>query len=276
MRNLELKNRIYSSIIYVSIILFMIGISVHAALALFAFICLLAVYEFLKVTNSEGSGLTLYPLYLLIILSSFWTVLFISHVSSWLQSHLSDTCLMSAILLLIWCGFVFSAKDRFNGTARLYGLFAHILIPLLVATISIQYLLPEKRIVMLSIFAIIWFNDTGAYFIGKRYGKKKLFPMVSPNKTWEGFLGGLLFSILMAIILSFFINHLSLTNFVILALIISICSPAGDILESKIKRIYEVKDSGKFMPGHGGLLDRIDGFLFCIPFCVLFLTYIIR
>jgi len=110
---------------------------------------------------------------------------------------------------------------------------------------------------LLGAFIIVWVNDTFAYLIGKNFGKQKLFPSISPKKTVEGFLGGLL--------------TLRFNNWLILAVIISVIGTIGDLIESKFKRQANVKDSGVIMPGHGGLLDRFDSIIFAAPFIYLFL-----
>lgn len=129
-------------------------------------------------------------------------------------------------------------------------------------------------LLLLGSFILVWVNDSAAYLIGKNFGKQKLFPSISPKKTVEGFLGGLFF----ACISSFFIAHytasLKFTHWLILAIIVSVLGTFGDLIESKFKRQARVKDSGVIMPGHGGLLDRLDSIIFAAPFIYLFLRII--
>ena len=133
-----------------------------------------------------------------------------------------------------------------------------------------------NRFFILGIFLVIWSNDTGAYFSGKLLGKTKLFPRVSPNKTVEGSVGGLLLAfIIISIYYKFFVKA-EYTYFwwLMFTLIISIAGILGDLIESQIKRNLGVKDSGSILPGHGGFLDRFDAFIFAVPFafiCFLFL-----
>jgi phosphatidate cytidylyltransferase len=112
--------------------------------------------------------------------------------------------------------------------------------------------------VIISILIIIWINDTFAYLVGRSIGKKKLFERVSPKKTIEGFIGGLLFAAIGGILLSRFYLTESIIKWIVIALIISIFGTLGDLIESKFKRNAGVKDSGAIMPGHGGFLDRLD------------------
>lgn len=124
------------------------------------------------------------------------------------------------------------------------------------------------------ILVLTWMNDTGAYLVGSRWGKTPLLPRVSPKKTWEGSIGGVVITFLAAIVLYSTLNELSLLDWLILALIVSIFASLGDLVESMLKRSVNIKDSGTLLPGHGGLLDRFDGFIFCLPFVAAYLLWI--
>ena len=117
---------------------------------------------------------------------------------------------------------------------------------------------------VLSIFIMVWTSDTFAYLIGKNIGKHKLFERISPNKSWEGFFGGALFAALAGGLIAYYINE-SIWVYVGLGLIIATVGTLGDLIESMLKRSLNVKDSGKIIPGHGGILDRIDAVLYVIP-----------
>ncbi|KRM62454.1 phosphatidate cytidylyltransferase [Paucilactobacillus vaccinostercus DSM 20634] len=113
---------------------------------------------------------------------------------------------------------------------------------------------------------IVWLTDSGAYMIGKQIGKHKLAPRISPNKTWEGSIGGTVAAtIILAVYLWFFPVGYSWVVMVGLTLILSIIGQFGDLIESALKRFYGVKDSGKILPGHGGILDRFDSMLLVMP-----------
>lgn len=128
--------------------------------------------------------------------------------------------------------------------------------------------------ILLGSFILIWVNDSFAYLIGKNFGKQKLFAKISPKKTVEGFLGGLLFACIASYFITTFTETLDFTNWLILSIIISVFGTLGDLIESKFKRQAEVKDSGVIMPGHGGLLDRLDSIIFAAPFIYSFLRFI--
>lgn len=128
---------------------------------------------------------------------------------------------------------------------------------------------------MISILVLIWVNDSFAFLVGKNFGKRKLFPSVSPKKTIEGFLGGLIFALLASYFISLLNSDFSLINWLIIATIVSITGTIGDLVESKFKRQAKIKDSGNIMPGHGGILDRLDSLLFAAPFVYLYINFII-
>ncbi|MGG4266858.1 phosphatidate cytidylyltransferase [Peribacillus simplex] len=121
-------------------------------------------------------------------------------------------------------------------------------------------------IYILLILFTIWATDSGAYFIGKSFGKRKLWPEISPNKTVEGFIGGL-FSAMVVGVLFYFLSSLDYTllQLLLISLIIGVFGQLGDLVQSAYKRHYGVKDSGKLLPGHGGILDRLDSLIFILP-----------
>lgn len=115
-------------------------------------------------------------------------------------------------------------------------------------------------------FFLIWTNDSFAYFSGRLFGKTKLFERISPKKTWEGTVGGVLFTLIIGFIIGAYINKGEEIFWVVAAIIIAPCAIYGDLLESLFKRSLNIKDSGSILPGHGGILDRFDAVLFAIPF----------
>lgn len=130
----------------------------------------------------------------------------------------------------------------------------------------------------LGLFALIWFNDTGAYVFGSWLGKHKLFERLSPKKSWEGFFGGMLSCIGMGIGCYYISNalpgglHWPLWLWPVYAVVVCVFATLGDLFESLLKRSSGIKDSGNIIPGHGGILDRIDSMLFVVPATVVFLV----
>ena len=118
------------------------------------------------------------------------------------------------------------------------------------------------------------FQSSFAYLIGKNFGKNKLFEKISPKKTVEGFLGGFIFTIIGGIVLSYFSDLINFYHWVVLGILVSIFGTLGDLVQSKFKRKAEVKDSGKILPGHGGVFDRMDSIIFSSTFALGFLFLI--
>jgi len=126
---------------------------------------------------------------------------------------------------------------------------------------------------VISALVITWANDTSAYFAGRLFGRHKLHPAVSPNKTWEGFLGGAVGSVAGMFVARWVVFHgLTPVDCVALGLLGAVLGPLGDLCESMLKRAHGVKDSGKLIPGHGGLLDRVDALLFNAPAVYLYVV----
>ncbi len=125
--------------------------------------------------------------------------------------------------------------------------------------------------ILLGIFTLIWINDTGAYVTGSLIGRHRLFPRISPKKSWEGLLGGTLLTLTAALWMRDIMGMLSRTDWIILGTLVSVFGVYGDLSESWFKRKAERKDSGSLIPGHGGVLDRIDSVLFVIPVSFIYL-----
>ena len=168
-------------------------------------------------------------------------------------------------------------KSRFDKFANLYAALFYIAVPWSLLNFAVFNAEGEfSGILLLSFFAIIWGSDVGAYLFGMSLGQKhgkKLFPSISPKKSWIGFWGGLFTSILVAVILNLTgIFTFKLIHCVIMAVLLCVTGVYGDLIESQWKRHYDVKDSGKLIPGHGGLLDRFDSALIAIPIGIIYLV----
>ena len=128
--------------------------------------------------------------------------------------------------------------------------------------------------ILLGFFFLHWINDTGAYLVGVPFGKHKLFKRISPKKSWEGLVGGVVFSLVAVVLLSKYFPSLSLVSWLIIAVIVVTFGTLGDLIESLLKRYLGLKDSGTFLPGHGGFLDRYDGVLFSTPIVFAYLQLV--
>ena len=165
-----------------------------------------------------------------------------------------------------------------------YTMLGQMYIALPLATINVlafrqspDGLVPYNFLLPLSVFVFLWINDTGAYCTGSLIGRHKLFPRISPGKTWEGSVGGGLLVVAVAAVIGYWDNRLmgmaglSVVEWMGLGLVIVVFGTWGDLVESLFKRTLGVKDSGRMLPGHGGMLDRFDSSLMAIPAAVIYL-----
>jgi phosphatidate cytidylyltransferase len=127
---------------------------------------------------------------------------------------------------------------------------------------------------VLGIILLIWASDVGAYLVGSLIGKHKLFERISPGKTWEGTIGAFILNIGCAFIIAHLFQELALKHWIVISILVSVFGTLGDLVESMFKRQAGIKDSGKIMPGHGGILDRFDSLLFVSPFVYAYLCLI--
>ena len=179
--------------------------------------------------------------------------------------------IVAAFLYLLLCAFtLLRAKQPAKEITKNFFIIAYVFLPLLYC-IQRSTLFPK---LILFIFILIWSSDSFAYIVGRFFGKRPLAPILSPKKTIEGFLGGILGTISVAIIASYYWNLLPLHIGVSLALSVSIAAPLGDLLASAIKREANVKDSGVFLPGHGGALDRLDSFITAAPLAIIIYQFL--
>ena len=173
-----------------------------------------------------------------------------------------DLIIVMALLML---SFTVISKNRFSFVDMGFCVLA-------VAYVGIGFMYfyetrEEGIIYILYGLLIVWVTDTGAYLFGRALGKRKLWPQISPNKTLEGFLGGIFCSVLLALLfyLMGWIEGVHVLLFLLLTMILSMFGQLGDLVESALKRHFDVKDSGRLLPGHGGVLDRFDSFIFVLP-----------
>ena len=195
------------------------------------------------------------------------------------NENIHDVALIMSIIVALKCiCFLFDNKiTQITTFSKYIYLIGYIILPfILISKIpfgSDGY----NPLIIIGLFILIWTNDTFAYIVGKSIGKHKLFEIISPKKTIEGFFGGLFFTIFAGYLISMYLikpseqfSDKSILIWTIIAAIVGIIGTIGDLIESKFKRIAGVKDSGKIMPGHGGILDRLDSVIFVAPFIFLF------
>jgi phosphatidate cytidylyltransferase len=183
--------------------------------------------------------------------------------------------LVSTLIVFLKCiHFLFDHKTvKIDSFSKYIYLIGYVILPFVIMTkipFGINGYNPK---ILISIFILIWTNDSFAYIVGKSIGKTKLFERISPKKTIEGFIGGVAFAVLASYLISKYYIQIAegkVFIWIIIALIVGIFGTIGDLIESKFKRFAGVKDSGKIMPGHGGVLDRLDSVIFVAPIVFLF------
>ena len=263
----NLLKRSLSGIIYVLLFLSAILLSKESYIILTSLFALICVWEFSKLIQFKGFvGYVFFCLTLFLILMrpgnyAIIGVLTITIISS-----------VSLIYYLFSKKEITFSNDRSkSGLLIRYVIFSMIFLVLLPINNKGTY----NPYFMISILVMIWVNDSFAFLVGKNFGKRKLFVSVSPKKTIEGFIGGLVFALISAYLISLYNKDFTTINWLIIAFIVGVVGTIGDLVESKFKRQANIKDSGTIMPGHGGILDRLDSLLFVAPFVYLYINFII-
>lgn len=168
------------------------------------------------------------------------------------------------LILLLLLSYTVLSKNKFT-----FDDVGFLLISTLYVGLGFYYFIEIREIALAYVFFalfVIWTTDSGAYFIGKSMGKTKLWPDISPNKTVEGSLGGVICAVIVAIAFQLIVGfEHSMLITIIIACLLSVFGQIGDLVESALKRHYKIKDSGSILPGHGGILDRFDSLLFVLP-----------
>ena len=264
----ELSTRALSGILYVALLILCLKSQIALTVLFFVF-GLICLAEFNKLIGLKG----IVPFIVFIVLYvifAYW-----QHFANTGKGFTETTQILQVITLFVQ---LFLIKDLFSEKTiplfeskrfviTTFYLTSGFIFLILIANYNKAFI-PN---ILLGAFILAWVNDTFAYLVGKNFGKQKLFPSISPKKTVEGFLGGLFFACVASYFISAYTETLNFTSWLIMAIIVSVFGTLGDLIESKFKRQANVKDSGVIMPGHGGLLDRLDSVIFAAPFIFLFL-----
>ena len=286
----ETLKRAISGAIYILLLLASILFSTESFYILFGVFLIIAVYEFCNLIQIHK----VFPIVLASLSYSIITLIssYKNQTVSFLNKNLNLTLdfsvnnntinnILLAITLVVSVKcIIFLFYDnikKISASSKYLYLIGYIILPFVFITkISFGVKNYNPKIII-GLFILIWTNDTFAYIVGKSMGKHKLFERISPKKTIEGFLGGILFAVFAGYLISKLyikaspkFSEKSILIWCIIALIVGIIGTIGDLIESKFKRIAGVKDSGKIMPGHGGILDRLDSFIFVAQFVFLF------
>jgi phosphatidate cytidylyltransferase len=286
----ETLKRGISGAIYIILLLASILFSTESFFMLFGIFLVIAVYEFCSLIQINKVFPLLFAtlFYATITLISFYkseTEVFLSQL---LNKNIVITVNANQLnLILLVITLVVSIKcilflfydniQKISISSKYLYLLGYIILPFVFITKISFGIKDYNPKIIIGLFILVWTNDTFAYIVGKSIGKHKLLERISPKKTIEGFVGGIVFAVLAGFLISKFyiqaspnFSEKSILIWITIALIVGILGTIGDLIESKFKRIAGVKDSGKIMPGHGGILDRLDSVIFVAPFVFLF------
>lgn len=252
----ELIKRTLSGAVYVAVVVAAVLYHPAASFILFLAIAMMAVREFHVLMKSPSDVICWSEL----ITIAVYMAIGGSHPVCW-------TVLSGLFLILALVGQLFAKAE--NPMQNWGNMFTSVIwtglpfafMPLILKSGDFDV----QKYVLLALFICIWSNDTGAYCVGSLIGKHKMFPRVSPGKSWEGLVGGFIFSLLVGYIFSLFVAEYALWQWLLIAFTVSLAGTFGDLVESLLKRTIGIKDSGKFLPGHGGVLDRFDSILLAVP-----------
>lgn len=247
------------------------------------------------------TGVSLYEFYKILFKGEFTTLQYLMHISAgiylttilWLEAtmvmEVSDSRAVTYAPYLLYVMIVFItelyAKHEEPFTYAAKSLAGHLYIALPVGLLSfiafggLSILSIYMPIMLLALLVIIWVYDTGAFVTGMTFGKHRLFERISPKKSWEGFWGGVAFALLAAwgiyaILENYGLNQMELYKWLGFALVVVVSATMGDLTESLLKRTYGVKDSGRILPGHGGMMDRFDSVFMAAPAAYIYLSLV--
>ncbi|AOW21874.1 phosphatidate cytidylyltransferase [Urechidicola croceus] len=264
--------RLISGTAYVSILVFSILFSKITFLSLFFIVMMFCLFEFTRMIKLKS----VFP-YLIGFLSFiFGNILNVEDVPSRVIFEYVGVILFLTIFSsFAWI--LFAKKEEIvSHLGKIFLSIVYIVIPFVLMA-QIPFLnndINYARTAILGVFILIWCNDTFAYLVGKNFGKIKLLERISPNKTVEGFFGGMIACFTASYFMAQYFTDLSLTQWIVIAGLVSVFGVLGDLIESMFKRQAGIKDSSNLIPGHGGFLDRFDSVIFAAPFIFIYLQIV--
>ncbi len=261
--------RILSGIAYVSILIFCILYSKISFLVLFFIIMMFCLYEFNKMIQLKS----IFPYLIAPLGFVFGNILNVEDVPSKIIFEYVGVALFLTIFTSFAWILLAKKEEIVSHLGKIFLSFIYIVVPFVLMA-QIPFLNNDFKYastVILGVFILIWSSDTFAYLIGKNFGKRKLLERISPNKTVEGFIGGMTACVLSSYMIAQYFTVLTLTQWIVIAFLVSIFGVLGDLIESMFKRQGGLKDSSNLIPGHGGFLDRFDSVIFAAPFIFIYL-----
>lgn len=266
-----MKTRAITGFFFIAVLIGAVLAGPYAFLPFFALIGACSVYEFYKMVHNDQTK----PFFFIGSFSALVALIILSLV---LLGYMPNGSLVGlvTIIFLLYLSALFrpSASPIQDISYSLFGLtYAALPFGIFMAIGFVEG--TYNAYIPLGFLILLWTNDTGAYLAGRSFGRRKLFERISPNKTWEGFFGGVLLAVAVSWNLAHYFQTLTSLQWMCVALIIGVFGTLGDLVESMLKRNCGVKDSGSILPGHGGLLDRFDGLLMAAPLVYIFLKFIV-
>jgi len=265
----NLIQRTISGAIFAATIVSSILVSPWTFLGVFLIISSLAIREFYHVINQPGRiDVMVGPA--IVANCILFLVFFVRHFVDFILFNLMPIYGIFIILVLISELFRHRHRPLHNWAYFFLGQ-AMVSLPFALLSNILYFNGYWNPNLLLAVFLIIWVNDSFAYLVGSTFGKHRLFERISPKKSWEGFIGGAVASMVVAYVFSLFETDLVWWQWFIFSALVVVFGTFGDLMESLMKRSVGVKDSGRLIPGHGGLLDRFDSMLLAVPVIYLYL-----
>lgn len=265
----ELQLRALTGSVYVVVALAAAWAGPFTTLLLFLPVCLLTAAEFHDLHWGRGEG-GLQPIWTILLCGTMYLTISIGAVVDDMEPGYGAA--MGFLLLLITVAWILVGRSPAPSN-QLAGFILAIALVALPFGLLPHFFKPGGRL-LIGFLVLLWTNDTGAYLVGKTLGRHKLMPHVSPGKTVEGLLGGLLFAMGVGWALAGWLGAITPMQWAMAGLVVGITATLGDLLESAMKRARGVKDSGDLLPGHGGFMDRFDGLLLSAPAMLLYVQLI--
>ncbi len=273
-----LTRRAATAVIFVVVMLTGLFVGRMSFIFLFAIITTLCLWEFLNMVLHHNSRRDWIRIFIGV---AFGLTPFVLASAMHLALASNDRFVIFTSILFFPLLFLSFIYELFSGSEKPFQNVAYIVLGMVYIGAPFSLLnfiaFNEDGFNVWPIFGLLlltWMNDTGAYLIGSKLGKTPLLPRISPKKTWEGTLGGVAVTFGVGYLFCAITGELRLMDWMVLAAIVAVFGSIGDLIESMLKRSIGIKDSGTLLPGHGGMLDRFDAFIFVLPFAAAYLLYI--
>lgn len=254
-----MKQRIVTGVIAAALFLPIVFYGGLPFVLLTYFLATVGLYELLKMKK-----LSIFSVHGLLSVLFLWVILFPEQYDHVLNTFYYTKTELAIVFILLLLAYTVVTKNRFTFEDAGFSILSAIYVG-----IGFYFFIETREAGLVYIFYslfMIWATDSGAYFIGKAIGKKKLWPEISPNKTVEGFFGGVACALIVAVLFVILTDiNATILSFIGITAVLSIFGQIGDLVQSAFKRHFNVKDSGYILPGHGGILDRFDSLLFVFP-----------